>query len=113
MDIEINTIVALAIHATTTLNEESSIRWLTGITELTLDDFNTSRRVLGIAEPQRRNNTESAASDIVRYLQEGKPVPKTFVIDPRDLSKIPGLSNDCLGSTARYKPNLACCTLGG
>lgn len=99
MALRINTIVALDIHATASLDEEHSGYWLSGINDLKLDELNGSLYALSINDPSRRNNIESAAADIVCYFLEGLPITQTFVMDPADLIKIPGLSQDCLELT--------------
>ena len=84
MTLMVNTVIAIAVHATAALDQEPSISWLCGIKELSLDEYNKGRGILGINDPVRRNTVESAASDIVRYIKEGNPISKTFVIDPTD-----------------------------
>ena len=96
MTLTLNTVIALAVHASSALDEEHAACWLSGIKGLSIDQFNASQRILGINDPVRRLNIESAASDIVQYIQEGKTLSKVFVIATADLSKIPGWLHDCL-----------------
>ena len=99
MEVQVDTILALAIHATSILDENNSARWLSRISTLTQEEFNQSRQILGIIDPRRRNTVEVSTLNIVQHLQLGKPLDKQFVIDPSDLGKLPGLSRDCLELT--------------
>ena len=91
-----DTITALAVHVASALDEEQAVSWLLGINEFTLEQYNNSRRILGISHPGKRNSQETVATDIVRFIQEGNTIKYKFVIEPLDLFKIPGLSRDCL-----------------
>ena len=98
MELYADSTIALAIHAASTLDEEQAVNWLS-VQSFTLDQFNTSRKVLGLNEPGRRNNQETAAQDLIKFVQEGNSLPYKFVISPEDLFKLPGLSRECLELT--------------
>ena len=99
MELFADTIISLAVHAASALEDEQVVNWLIGFQEFSLEQFNNSRKTLGITDPGRRNNLETALQDIVQFLQQGNHLPKSFVIDPKDLFKLPGLSRECLELT--------------
>ena len=95
MELFADTIISLAVHAASALEDEQVVNWLIGFQEFSLEQFNNSRKINGITDPGRRNNLETAVQDIVQFVQQGNHQPKSFVINHKDLFKLPGLSREC------------------
>ena len=48
MEQYVDTVLALAIHASEILDQETAVKWLKNINNLTLEEFNNSRQILGM-----------------------------------------------------------------
>ena len=54
MELFADTIISLAVHAASALEDEQVVNWLIGFQEFSLEQFNNSRKILGITDPGRR-----------------------------------------------------------